>query len=183
MEVANVCNCRRKCRRRLPKCAVCSLTVAGNQDGGKCNCRPKQRGRLPQCVSVVRKEGGGCQSVVAENGGGGCKNNCRRSGHLVRLRRNQLLGAVAECYIVVSSLLHTVWPSDVCDVAVPCRLARPRWNVHFPESLTAFADVVFYGCLLHLYVGVVFQSCSYGGGNMTLARLALLLRSCFGALL
>ena len=27
----------------------------------------------------------------------------------------------ARCYIVVSSLLCTGWPNDVCDVAVPCR--------------------------------------------------------------
>ena len=31
---------------------------------------------------------------------------------------------VAEGYIVVSSLLHSVWPNSVCDVAVPCSVLR-----------------------------------------------------------
>lgn len=33
------------------------------------------------------------------------------------------------------SVLHTLWPNDVCDVALPCGFARPWWQVHLRESV------------------------------------------------
>ena len=68
------------------------------------------------------------------------------------------LWLAAKPYIVVSSLLRTVWPHDVCDVAVPCGLARPRWKVRresVPLGAETQAGVNVAKLLLRLWVGML----------------------------
>ena len=50
-----------------------------------------------------------------------------------------MIGSAHEvwCYIVVSSLWHTVQRNDICDVAVPCGFAGPLWKVRLRECAPA----------------------------------------------
>ena len=72
---------------------------------------------------------GACQKVrLRDRAIGGRKTGWCKFGML--LGSGMIGGAHdAECYSVVSSLWHAVWPNSAGDVAVPRSFAWPRWKV------------------------------------------------------